>query len=174
MTQAFNLSQLANYVNSSGQLDAGTGLTNLTAITFPSGTLMLFVQSAAPVGWTKSTTHNNKALRIVSGTASSGGSVDFTTAFSSGLSSGNTTLSTAQIPSHNHLGGSPRIWDAANGIYGNTGDQGLIDYPLARYANANPLYRLDYTSNSGGDGAHSHTLPSFAVQYVDAIIASKN
>ena len=50
---------------------------------FPAGTAMLFVQTAAPTGWTKSTTHNNKALRIVSGTASSGGSVNFTTAFSS-------------------------------------------------------------------------------------------
>jgi hypothetical protein len=50
---------------------------------FPSGTVMLFVQTAAPTGWTKSTTHDNKALRIVSGTASSGGSVAFTTAFAS-------------------------------------------------------------------------------------------
>lgn len=174
MTQAFNLSQLANYVNSSGQLDAGTGLTNLTAITFPSGTLMLFVQSSAPVGWTKSTSHDNKALRVVSGTASSGGSVPFTSAFASGLSSGNTTLSTAQMPSHQHLNGTPVIWDAANGIYGNTGNLGYLDYPVARYSNANPAYKLDYTNNVGGDGAHNHTLPSFAVQYVDAIIASKN
>ena len=58
-----------------------------TAITeakpFPSGTLMLFAQSSAPTGWTKSTTHNNKALRVVSGSASSGGSNAFTTAFGS-------------------------------------------------------------------------------------------
>lgn len=48
----------------------------------PSGTTMLFAQAAAPVGWTKLTTHNNKALRVVSGTGGgSGGSVGFTTAF---------------------------------------------------------------------------------------------
>ena len=46
-----------------------------------SGTVMLFMQTAAPTGWTKSTTHNNKAIRIVSGTAtSSGGSTAFTSA----------------------------------------------------------------------------------------------
>ena len=52
-----------------------------TAITeakpFPTGTLMLFAQTSAPTGWTKSTTHNNKALRVVSGTAGSGGSNAF-------------------------------------------------------------------------------------------------
>jgi trimeric autotransporter adhesin len=55
---------------------------------FPAGTAMLFVQTAAPTGWTKSTTHDNKALRVVSGTASSGGSVAFTTAFASQAVSG--------------------------------------------------------------------------------------
>lgn len=74
---------------------------------FPSGTAMLFVQTTAPTGWTKSTTHDNKALRVVSGTASSGGSVAFTTAFASQAVSGtvgDTTLTTSQIPSHTHSG----------------------------------------------------------------------
>jgi hypothetical protein len=88
---------------------------------FTSGTVMLFMQTAAPTGWTKSTTHDNKALRVVSGTASSGGTVNFTTAFASqsvagSLSSttatnqattatgtvGGTTLSEAQMPLHRH------------------------------------------------------------------------
>ena len=50
---------------------------------FPSGTNMLFKQTSAPTGWTKMTTHNNKALRVVSGTASSGGSNAFTNTLSS-------------------------------------------------------------------------------------------
>ena len=29
-------------------------------------------------------------------------------------------------------------------------------------------------NNNGGDGAHSHTLPDFDVQYVDFIIATKS
>ena len=43
---------------------------------------MLFYQSSAPTGWTKSTSHNNKALRVVSGSGGgSGGSQSFTSAF---------------------------------------------------------------------------------------------
>jgi hypothetical protein len=76
---------------------------------FPSGTVMLFYQASAPTGFTQVTTQNNKALRVVSGTGGgTGGSVDFTTAFSdksgslSGATVGGTTLTTAQMPSHNH------------------------------------------------------------------------
>lgn len=95
---------------------------------FPTGTVMMFVQTAAPTGWTKSTANNDKALRVVSGTASTGGSVAFTTAFASQAVTGtianttatnisatatnqaatqggtvnNHTLSVAQMPSHAH------------------------------------------------------------------------
>lgn len=99
--------------------DPTTGIIKNAALpadipTIPSGTRMLFQQTAAPTGWTKDTTQNNKALRIVSGTVGSGGSVDFTAAFASKavagtISSttatgtvGNTTLSITQIPSHTH------------------------------------------------------------------------
>ena len=42
----------------------------------PSGTRMLFQQATAPTGWTTDATHNDKALRIVNGSAtpSTGGS----------------------------------------------------------------------------------------------------
>ena len=182
MTQAFNLSQLANFVNSSGQLDASTGLTNTTSLGFPTGTLMLFQQTTAPTGWTKQTTHNNKALRVVSGTASSGGTVAFTTAFASqtptitlsGLASGATTLSESQMPSHTHYGG------AAGNYYGSVGHTGFDwwgwDNPMAN----RDTYGI--TSATGGGGSHSHSVSGSAsssaidltVQYVDLIIASKN
>jgi hypothetical protein len=68
---------------------------------FPSGTKMTFQQTSAPTGWTKDTTHDNKALRVVSGTAGSGGSVNFTTAFGS-QNVGATTLDGTQIPGHTH------------------------------------------------------------------------
>ena len=42
---------------------------------------MLFQQTAAPTGWTKQTTHNDKALRLQTGTVGTGGSVAFSTAF---------------------------------------------------------------------------------------------
>ena len=66
-----------------------------TITVFPSGTAMLFAQTTAPTGWTKSTTHNDKALRVVSGTASSGGSVAFSSAFISQAVSGSIGSTTA-------------------------------------------------------------------------------
>jgi hypothetical protein len=73
----------------------GTAWTSAAASGFPSGTVMLFAQTTAPTGWTKSTTHDNKALRVVSGTASSGGTVAFTTAFASKSVSGSLSSTTA-------------------------------------------------------------------------------
>ena len=133
------------------------GTVQTTAATggFASGTVMLFVQTAAPTGWTKSVAHNDKALRVVSGTASSGGSVAFTTAFASGLSAGATTLSTAQIPSHTHSG----IVRSA-GSFSFAGCGSYFDFNQS-------------TNATGGGGSHDHTLPSFAVSYVDVIIATK-
>ena len=89
--------QTANvYVDANGKLYKGAQPSS-----FPAGTAMLFVQTAAPTGWTKSTTHNDKALRVVSGAASSGGSYTFSSTFVNG-NAGATTLSTAQMPSHSH------------------------------------------------------------------------
>jgi len=69
---------------------------NLTGIQpFASGTKMLFQQTSAPTGWTKVTSHNNKALRVVSGSASSGGSNAFTSAFAARGISANASNTTA-------------------------------------------------------------------------------
>jgi hypothetical protein len=168
-----------SYTYSSITVDAQGRLTSASSgsapSAFPAGTAMLFVQTAAPTGWTKSTTHDNKALRIVSGTAGSGGSVAFTTAFTSGLSAGATTLSTSQIPSHNHIGGFAR---AAGFEYSNNALYSYADLTsgTAVAAQASGYYtgRYAYTSSNGSGGSHNHTLPSFAVQYVDVIIATKD
>jgi hypothetical protein len=61
---------------------------------FPGGTILSFGNAAAPTGWTKVTTTNNAALRIVSGQGGlTGGAVDFTTAFTSQPVTGNISLS---------------------------------------------------------------------------------
>jgi len=86
-------------VGSSGQVLTSNGAGALPSFQtinvqpFGSGTLMLFQQTAAPTGWTKQTTHDNKALRVVSGSASSGGSVGFTTAFASQTPAGTVSVS---------------------------------------------------------------------------------
>lgn len=69
---------------------------------FPSGTVMLFQQTSAPTGWTKLTTHNNKALRIVSGTVGSGGTTAFTSIFGAGKTAGSHALTISEMPVHNH------------------------------------------------------------------------
>lgn len=90
-------------VNATSFAGDGSQLTNLPAPipSFPAGTVMLFAQTAAPTGWTKLSTHNNKSLRVVSGTAGSGGSVSFTTAFSA-RNVDATVLTQAQMPAHGH------------------------------------------------------------------------
>jgi hypothetical protein len=84
----------------------------------PKTSTMSFFQAAAPVGWAKTTTHNNKAFRVVSGVGSAtGGSTNFTTAFpgsvitvggvvSAAATVGGHTLTIAEIPSHAHAAGS--------------------------------------------------------------------
>jgi hypothetical protein len=164
----------ANY-GTSGQVLTSNGSAAApswqAAAGFPSGTAMMFVQTAAPTGWTKSTTHDNKALRVVSGAASSGGSVAFTTAFASQTPAGtvgNTTLSTSQIPSHTHTYDGPVgggcSYDGGGSSFGN------------RTSGA-----------TGGGGSHNHSLTmdphthsftgtaiNLAVKYVDVIFASKD
>lgn len=166
---------------------------------FDSGTTMLFVQSTAPTGWTKSTTHDNKALRVVSGTAGSGGSAAFTTAFGTPSVSGSvslsgtvgaTTLTIAQIPGHRHntaIDGLPgtssgyqaqagrTTYSSANGGYEGYYARGVAD---STEANAST------SSTTGGGGSHTHSFSgsgslsgataAINVQYVDAIIAVKD
>jgi microcystin-dependent protein len=140
--------------------------TTAAASPIPTGTVMLFVQTAAPTGWTKSTANDNKALRVVSGTASSGGSVNFTTAFASQAVNGtvgNHTLTIAQMPSHTH-----DFFTSGGGATQN------------RF-NISPASSTSATTSvtaTGGGGSHNHsfsgTAINLAVQYVDVIIATKN
>ena len=170
----------------------------------PSGTVMVFYQAAAPTGWTKSTSNNDKALRVVSG---NGGGTGGTHALSSppslahthtsaahvhsvgahshgnNLSAAAHTLSTAQMPSHNHSVSTNQAYNVNNSI--GQGD--------AAYGNSSAT-----TSSTGGGGSHSHgmsgsvsnssaynsgastvvtdstTPTAFAPKYIDVIICAKD
>ena len=147
---------------------------------FPSGTAMLFQQTSAPTGWTKSITHNNKALRLVNGTVGSGGSSAFTTALGTPSVSGSvslsgtvgaTTLTTTQIPSHTH---NVVKWTPYGSGYSN-----YIQVAGGYNGGAGPA-----TTSTGGGGSHDHSFSgsgslssataSINVQYVDVIIATKD
>ena len=154
---------------------------------FVSGTRMTFNQTNAPTGWTKSTSVDNAGFRLVSGSVSSGGSVDFSTAFASQTptgsvstsitsisgSAGATTLSIPQIPSHNHT------QFTSLGV-------GCGVFFAGQTANPSPS---DNTGSTGGGGSHDHPFSfssgiasssfsgnaiNLAVKYVDLIIAQKN
>ena len=116
-------------VDGTSTLTGNVGVTGTLTIggrfadAFPSGTKMLFNQTSAPVGWVKDTTHDNKALRVVTGTAGTGGSVNFTTAFGS-ENVGNTTLTIDQIPSHTHTFSGSGSTGAAGGHSHSINDPG--------------------------------------------------
>jgi len=169
-------------VSTSAGLDvsAGTLTTStaqkqaISATAFASGTKMIFNQTAAPTGWTKDTTNNNdSALRVVTGTVSTGGSVAFTTAMASQAISAHTlsvsghTLSTSEMPSHTHTysysyqsggGGHDRYWEGRH------------------------YYSTPASGGTGSTGSHSHSMGGsqthsnidLAVKYVDIIIAEKD
>jgi hypothetical protein len=122
---------------------------------FPPGTVMLFVQTAAPTGWTKSTTHDNKALRVVSGSVTTGGTQNFTAVLNGTV--GATTLTTAQIPSHTHT---------YSVGFSTTGAVQRAAQAPGGSETATPS-----TSATGGGGSHTHSMD---VAYVDVIIATKD
>jgi len=151
----------------------------------PDNTAMFFYQASAPTHWVKSTSHNDKMLRVVSGSSggTSGGSVtfssftgkSFSTPWSSNSPTGNRTLSINQIAvhSHNSMGTALSPFPQnPNGTF-NGGD-----------VNKGPGWSRNFSStgNNSGGGSHSHpfsasgSTPSLSmninVQYVDIILCN--
>jgi hypothetical protein len=153
---------------------------NADTVVFASGTKMLFQQTTAPTGWTKITTSNDAALRVVSGTASTGGADAFTTIFGSGKSTASYTLTTTDIPSHTHTAsvtdpGHSHSYTAPAFNIG-TGSTPSYFYSGVTGGTTGSASTGISVSNSstGGGGGHSHTLSNFDLKYVDVIIASKD
>ena len=156
---------------------------------FPSGTKMVFYQISPPTGWTKDTSNNDKALRVVSG---AGGGTGGTHGLSSPPSTAHThdlgnhthtvvdpttgshTLTIAEIPAHTHT------------CYYGTG-------PTAGGGGEPAGNSMTNTGSTGGGGGHTHpgggtvtsSIPStntsgsssptaFAPQYIDVIVAIKD
>jgi len=148
-------------------------LNEVNSSSFPSGTTLVFYQASAPTGWTKITTHNDKALRVVSGNGGgSGGSTAFSSAFShthtDSFSVSNHTLITAEIPSHVHGYTGVQGTGYPDGALDSTGAGGSGSYPR--------ITELDY---EGGGQPHNHGLAgsinsaTLAPYYVDVIICTK-
>jgi len=138
----------------------------------PNGSVMVFFQSAAPTGWTKVTTQNDKTLRVVSGNGGGTGgdwamSAGETTSSHAGhvhtgaahthnstahthaggnLAAASHTLSTAELASHGH------------GYVSGTGNAQAFNSG----SNANSSRSIGNnnatTANAGSGSAHSHGM----------------
>jgi len=161
---------MPTYVRSAGAWLAVSG--SIADSSIPSGSLMLFQQTTAPTGWTKQTTHNDKALRVVSGSASSGGSTAFTSVF---------TSRGVPLPEHSHGVADPghahNIYTGRNDNpnYHERGNQrGHIGNGWTQYDNLGGWVIGSGTGISIANAGTAGASMDFAVQYVDLIIASKN
>ena len=201
-TQRINTNRIANNAITTVKISANSIETADivdNAVTFakvqsglliPSGTVMLLVQTAAPTGWTKSTTHNDKALRIVSGSVSSGGNTAFSSTFvnrtPAGTVSGTNTggavsdagLTEAQLPSHAHTEQlmssvatmtttGTRIGGSGSGTTNRTATSPTLG------TGSGSVHGHGFTQPSWS-GSFTGTALDFGVQYVDAIIATKD
>ena len=116
----------------------------------PTGSVMLFYQSAAPTGWTKLTTNNNKALRVVSGSGGgTGGSNNFTSAFDSSravplLQHNHTANSGNQNSNHSHSANASSS-SGGNGAHGHSFSDN---------------HSHNVSGNSNNNGNHTHGTPT--------------
>ncbi len=152
-----------------------------TNVGWPTGTVLCgFVQTLAPPGWVKSSTHNDKAIRIVSGTPSTSGSVAFSTVFGLTAVDGFTLLD-ADITGHVHTIAHTHAVTALT-VPTNVNSSGTNNYAGAGSAGAATtgiiLGNTDASSaaNSGSIGGstdHAHAI-DLQVNTVDVIICTKN
>jgi hypothetical protein len=155
----------------------GTTLTTKFGI-IPQNSVTIFYQDSAPLRWKKSTTHNDKTLRVVSGEGDfntgglSGGTQPFTTIFPNSLKNisgtypitttttagtdktGNHTLLTSEIASHSHgNGGTVQL----NAVPSNTDPDGTITWNGGDVSRAAGWSRdSPGVANAGTGGSHNH------------------
>ena len=120
------------------------GITGAGSESFVAGTVLLFYQANAPTGWTKVTTQNNKALRVVSGTGGgTGGSTAFTSVFTSRTPSGSVSGSNS--------GGSINGQTVTGSVSGSNSGGGVNAHTLS--TNEMPSHK-----HNVNDPGHFHTL----------------
>ncbi|QAZ46756.1 hypothetical protein [Mesorhizobium sp. Pch-S] len=161
--------------------NSGTGAWMLqgSAGSFETGTKLLFQQTTAPTGWTKDTSNNDKALRVVSGSVGTGGSLAFTTVFTS-QNVGATALLSTQIPPHAHnFSGTTGTESVAHthtvSVTGVTSTDGDHTHVVgANYIGSGTSSNAGYITPSGlgattsSNGAHSHTVSASGTSAVQS------
>ena len=153
---------------------------------YPLGTAWIVYQTSAPTGWTKVTTHNDKALRVVGpgNGGGSGGSISFTSALRNPfplVASGTCSLPTN---TNNHILSISEISQHTHGFPGvfNAGGSGDVRNAAGWSRNSTPS-----TGSSGGGQGHNHPVSgpnvitnqslgemNLEVRYIDTIICTFN
>ena len=160
-------------VNATAYSGNGSALTGVSSI--PSGTTALFFQGSAPTGWTQNTAAsiNTTTLRVVTGTGGGTGGTDaFSSVFTGSkttasgtitysdltgtsaphtLTAGAHTLSTPELPSHNHS----QAWDVFNPSFDS--DRGGSFSTQGFPTPISPNYTIS-SQATGGGGSHSHPV----------------
>lgn len=183
-----------------GGVKVGSGLTidgggvmsvaTTTVVEIPSGSRLLWAQSAAPTGWTQITTSesNDRLLRVVSavgGTSGSGGTGGY------GYGGTDSPILNNKIPSHTHtFSGTTNATGNHNHIQRNIKNVDMyLDTPTGTTPNqygtgnysSDASLGLIYTSTTGN---HSHTVSgttnansgadTWQPKYLNLILCSKN
>tara|TARA_B100000085_G_scaffold55190_1_gene48319 strand:- start:127 stop:645 length:519 start_codon:yes stop_codon:yes gene_type:complete len=146
---------------------------------FAQGTNAIFFQASAPSGWAKNTSHNNKALRVVTGTGGgNGGSNSFTSAFPSSKpisgnfpisgTVGNHTLTSNELPSHTHANGGSVTLSPGGGDVRSGGGWSRSTPNTGNNTTNASAHNHPFSSGSASFSANVN----LAVQYVDVLICS--
>jgi len=163
----------------------------------PSGTVMVFYQAAAPFGWTQSTAHNDKALRVVAGVGGGSGGTHGLTAppsqahahaetvhvHTGGAHTHTTSLGYADLPAHQHTTSITYGSNMGSGSHCVTGNSAIGTHVIASsvvgtgaghtHGNTSSAGAVNTTS-SAASNTSTITPDSFLPKYIDVIICVKD
>jgi hypothetical protein len=166
----------------------------ITTPSIPTGTICKFQQTTAPTLWTKLTSYNDYALRVTSGTVSTGGTRAFSAVFANQAPTAGGTLGAVTGVSINPAVGGT-VAHQHIGVQVNLGayvyDPAALTVPSPSVAFGTAGALPGPTTAAGGGTAHNHgitvpatyTSPSplsastnadFSIKYVDMILAQRN
>lgn len=137
---------------------------------FQPGVSSLFFQAAAPIFWTKQTTHNDKAIRIVSGT---GGGAAGSTAFTSVFAA--RTIARNNLPNVNFMSdGAGNLPLASSGHFGGSASGSYAAGGVAAAGGTVSQITVNMSGNIYLNGNTGQQNMDFAVQYIDTINCTKD
>lgn len=165
------------------QRDNGSSWDDVGTV-IPAGSVTVWYQAAAPVGWTKINTQDDKALRVVSGAGGgTGGSKGLSTAFV--LAHTHTVAAHHHAIPHKHLlpisdvgGGGYRLATDGSWGQGNASRNETFGGVVAGASSGSSNYMYsettDTANSSDASPATDSQLADVTLAYIDVILASKD